>query len=178
VRRMLSIVALIVVPPLANITAQEPANIEPGSRVRVTAPTIGLSKYTGTFMAANNDTLVVDTLSISMRALTGLDVHRGVMSNVGRGALIGGSIGGGLGMALLIIGAAIDCFGCAEADAGYWIWGTVAVTALLAAPGAGIGALIGRLSTHDNWEETPLNHLHVSFAPRRDGFAVGLSVAF
>ena len=52
--------------------------------------------------------------------------------------------------------------------------GVVAVGAV----GAGIGAGIGALSKTDKWEEVPLDQLRVSIVPRRDGFALGFSVAF
>ena len=161
-----------------TLSAQEPPNIELGSRVRVTAPTIGLSKYTGTLMATDNDTLVVDTLSIPMRALTGLDVHRGVKSNAGKGAINGGLITGALGLAFTIAFIASDCDGWGCGSAGEQVWGMVLIPAIFALPGAGIGALIGASSTHDKWEEMPLDRFRLSLAPRRDGFSVGLSVRF
>jgi hypothetical protein len=53
-------------------------------------------------------------------------------------------------------------------------WGIVA---LMATGCAVAGGLYG-LTPKDRWEEVPLDQLRVSFAPRRDGFAVGISVAF
>jgi len=41
-----------------------------------------------------------------------------------------------------------------------------------------VGAITGAFIKTDRWEEVPLDRLQVSFAPQRDGFAVGLSVAF
>ena len=43
--------------------------------------------------------------------------------------------------------------------------------------GLGVGTILGAPS-RDRWEEVPLDRLRVSFAPKRDGFEVGLSVAF
>ena len=38
------------------------------------------------------------------------------------------------------------------------------------------GIVMGALSKTDCWEEVPQDRLRVSFAPQRDGFALGLSV--
>ena len=41
------------------------------------------------------------------------------------------------------------------------------------------GAFIGLAIETDRWQEVPLNHVRVSFAPQRDGrFGLGLSVRF
>jgi hypothetical protein len=53
-------------------------------------------------------------------------------------------------------------------------WGSVVGGVL----GTALGALIGASIKTDRWEKVPLDRLRVSFAPKRDGFALGLSVSF
>jgi hypothetical protein len=44
--------------------------------------------------------------------------------------------------------------------------------------GAGLGALIGLAIPAEKWEEVSLNELRVTLVPQRDGFGLGISVAF
>ena len=67
----------------------------------------------------------------------------------GTGALIGGGISGALGLAVGIAAANDDFF---DADAG----DVVVFTAVMAASGAALGALIGLMIRTDEWEEVPL----------------------
>jgi hypothetical protein len=85
-----------------------------------------------------------------------------------------------LGLAISVAWVADDCpslgdgGGCDGGKAAT-IAGTTAVLGIgVGLIGAGIGALLGG----ERWEEVPLDRLRVSFAPRRDGFALGLSVSF
>lgn len=70
-------------------------------------------------------------------------VHAGTV------ALIGGGISGAPGQALGIAAVNDDFF---DADGG----AVVAITAVMAASGAALGALIGLMVRTDEWEEVPL----------------------
>ena len=146
-----------------------------GDTVRITAPDLGIEKQQATFQALHGDTLVVtadSTVYCPLGSVTRFDVYRGRKSTVGKNALWGGVIGGALGLGLSIAIAA-DCDDCLRSDA----WAIL--TAMGGGIGAGIGAGIGLISSRtDRWEEVPLDQLRVSFVPRREGFALGLSVAF
>jgi hypothetical protein len=114
--------------------------------------------------------------------VTRLDVSRGRHRKWGRGALIGGIVGGVLGLGLSVAWAASDCpsisgsTGCDGERPGLIIAASTAVSGI----GFGIiGAGIGALFKTDRWEEVPLDRLSVSFAPKRDGrFALGLTYRF
>jgi hypothetical protein len=151
------------------------AQVSPGDRVRVTTPDRG--RYDGTLVALPPDSIVVDTLRISLVAVTQLELHHGQKSKWATGAIIGGVALGAATAAVVIAGC--DPWGsheeyCSISDAGF-----VAVTAAGAVAGAAIGGAFGALSKSDRWEEVPLDQLRVSFAPQRDGrFAFGLSMRF
>jgi hypothetical protein len=64
-----------------------------------------------------------------------------------------------------------DCF-CSKGEV------AAAGGAIGAAAGILIGSSIGAVIKTDRWEEVPLDQLRVSIVPRRDGFALEISVAF
>jgi len=156
---------------------------EPGARVRVTAPDVGINKQAGRLTAVGADTLIMDTLRVAVASVTKFEVHRGRKSNARKGALIGGSVlgAGGLGLSILWIAGGCEDWsssydGCEVGEAAAV---TAATTAITFGVGAGLGALIGAFIKSDKWEEVPLDRLRVSIVPTRDGrFALGVSVAF
>ena len=170
-RKRIFLPAVLLVLPLASAVAQQqPPPLEPGQRVRVTAPDI--NKYDGTLQAMRGDTLTVDTLRIAVASVTRLDVYRGQKSNLLLGMGIGFAAGAGLGA---LLGAAVDCEDYGFSDQSSCV-------GLAAAGGAVVGLLVGTtaglLIKTDRWEEVPLDQIRVSFMPQRDGFALGISVAF
>jgi len=172
--KRLRLVAVLLVLPLTAVVAQEaPPPLEPGTRVRVTAPDI--DKYDGTLQAMRGDTLTVDTLRIAVESVTRLDVYRGQKSRVGKGALWGGVVGAVVGGVLGGIAMGI-CSGSSTEECGLFIpLGALGGGALGAGIGAGIGAIAG---PSDRWADVPLDQIRVSLVPRRDGFALGFAVAF
>ena len=54
----------------------------------------------------------------------------------------------------------------------------IAWSIIVGSVGAGLGAINGALRGSERWEEVGLDRLRVSFAPKRDGFALGMSVVF
>jgi hypothetical protein len=171
----MGLVALALV-PLATLAAQEPEQpLEPGARVRVTAPNLGMDKEVATFEAFQGDTLVVtadSTMHCPFTFLTRLDVYQGQKSNLLLSMGIGFVAGAGLGA---LVGASMDCEKAGFSD-------EASCTGLGAAGGAAVGLLVGTtaglLIKSDRWEEVPLDQLRVSVVPQRGGFRLGLSVAF
>ena len=175
--------------PLTSLSAQQRLPIGPGARVRLTCPEVDMEGTKGTAIAVRRDTLVlrhdirrpsggsgwVDT-DIPLASVTRLDVHLGRKSHERQGAYIGGMIGAGLGA---LMGAAV-ANGCIvscqspSADEQSQVAGAFLGGVTFGLIGGGVGALIRT----DLWEEIPLDRLRVSFAPKRDGFSVGVWVAF
>ncbi len=179
--------AVSLVVPVATLCGQQPPPIEPSERVRVTAPWVTSYSTSGrmeaTVVEQRGDTIQLkaegfDALEATISSVTRLEVSGGQHRRWGRGALIGLVIGAGIGaMSGPAIGAAVSagpCFDQCTSTARDVAAGAL----LLAVPGALIGAGIGALIKTDRWEEVPLDRLSVSFAPRRAGYALGLSVSF
>lgn len=150
-----------VVLPAAPLDAQR-GGIEPGSRVRITAP--GLDKEVGSVLRVRGDTLLleyaasrlergrrvrlVDTTAVLVPTITRLELSTGRRSNIDKGVrnglLIGAGIGLGLGIALAADDEANDFVcdgaGCvASGVAGGALWGLL------------IGLAIGAFSSRDEW---------------------------
>ena len=161
--------------PVATLVAQEPGPpLEPGARVRVTAPDLGIEKQQATFQALRGDRLVVmadSTMYYALGSITRFDVYRGRKSHwktgLAVGAVLGAIAGGAAGYASEAIRYESD-FAAPVA------LGALAGAAVVGALGAGVGATMKT----DRWEEVPLDQLRVSVVPRRDGVALGISVAF
>ena len=170
--------ASLIVPP-STLFGQQPP-LEPGARVLVTAPDCGLRKQPTTLEAWGGDTLVLGMTECPLDSVTSLEVSRGQASLTWRGAgigfIIGAAIGAPIGGYLCgAIAAGIEGSRCSVGE-------RVLSGAMFGVPLGGIfamfGAAIGSTSATDHWEEVPLDRLRVSFAPQRDGFAVGVRVAF
>ena len=159
-----------------EIAAQEPFVFEPGVRVRVTALDCGLSGRATEFRALRADTLVLDTTECPLASVTHLDVSRGQKSHGSLGAGIGVAAGALWGVALCRrnANAGHHC-GVPGSDADL----TLLVVGVLGAGGGLVGAIVGSFIKTEQWEEIPLERLHVSLTPQRDGgFALGFSVRF
>ncbi len=182
-RRATLLIAVLALTPRSTVTAQLLVPLQPGDRVRITAPDVFPIVDPVTVVAVEADTLVVQhdprTWRVPRRAITRLEVSLGRKSNAGRGAKIGALV---LGIPGVITGLAISeiCIVmCTQLSSGE----RVQLAALLGAIGAGTGALIGAVIGSairpERWVDLPLDQLRVTFAPQRDGrFALGLSVGF
>jgi len=167
---------LLVLPLTTAVAQQQPPPLEPGARVRVTAPDLGISKQVATFEAVRGDTLVVlaeSRMFCPLASVTRLDVYGGQKSNTLKGMGYGLLIGAGVGV---LVGAVVPCRDALdfsyESDCVKIGGAAGAVVGLL------VGTTVGLLNKTDRWEEVPLDQIRVSFLPRRDGFALGMSVAF
>ena len=177
--KRLTIIPLTVlaVTPFTSVTAQEqPPPVEPGARVRVTAPDLGINRQVATFDALESGVLIVtadSTMRCPLSDVTRLDVHKGRESHLWFGAGLGFVTGALVGATWGTSGGS-DCGDLDQLNC--QLFGA----AILAAPGALIGGLVGGfLWKTDRWEEVPLDRLRVSFVPQRNGrFALGLSMRF
>jgi hypothetical protein len=145
---------------------EEDVPVEPGARVRVTAPAEGVRKYVGTYVAGDKDTVYVQgeadaaPLAISVAAVTRLELHSGRKHR----RLLGTGVGCAAGVAL---GAASGIINEDGAMSGL----------VLAVPGCFAGLVVGSLFTTDRWEEAVETHLLLSGAPRH-GVRLGFAAPF
>ncbi len=157
--------------PVAAISAQEPPQVEPGARVRVTAADNAIRNRVGTLRVLNADSIVLeDGLMLPLASVTRLEVSRRT-ANVTPGVVVG-----------FLAGAAIGAVWGASATRGIEE-GATAITLLAAGigsvVGAGIGGIVGLGIRTDRWEEVPSHRLRVNPTPQRSvRLALGLSVRF
>jgi hypothetical protein len=179
--------AFSLVVPLSTLSAQQPPSV--GDRVRVThGCTTGTAYGGGTRRTCQTDsgllvTVTANSLAVAegtdetvfaLDSVSSLEVSSGKRRRVGRSMLIGSAIGGGVGALIGAIYFANDC-----SESGVCSLAGAAVGAIVGVPlGLLVGGVAGAFVKTDRWEEVPLDRLRVSFAPKRDGFAFGLSVAF
>ena len=145
--RILLVLALLVLPVDAGA-------LEQGARVRVTLLDREAPQVTGRVRAILPDSLVVTAEpdsareAISRLDIRKLEVSRGIHSNAGRFAVIGG----------LIVGATFGFVVAADVDESEITSGGQAVLSLGGAGigallGGGLGALIGSASHHERWDD-------------------------
>lgn len=162
-RSMPSVALVIAVVVSSSVRAQSTARsdeLQPGARVRITAPGIVAGRYVGTVLSRSGDTLTLGSpntqpLAIPSSRIASLEVSRGKSRSAGaiRGIKWGAPIG--LAFGLLTMGIADECLGCTNdgnADGrAAWV-GMNLVSGVVW--GAGIGALIGR----EHWERFDVTH--------------------
>ena len=186
-RTVTSFAVVLLLISVANLQAQESPSIQSGARVRVSASGEAYRGLIGTVSGYDSWSIGIkpdneqSSVWVPLNSVTRLQQSRGQKSNTRKGALIGLLAGGA-------VGAVVGAFAYEECQevgfmACFMSPGSAGETAALGGLaggllGAGIGALIGASSKTDRWEEVPLDRLRVSFAPRRDGFAFGMRVAF
>ena len=181
-RAVTSVLSLSVLVPLTVLSAQEQPPVEAGSRIRVTAPTVGADKLAGECVEVDATRLRVQAeeqaspMTISLTDVTRLEVSQGRKSNALKGLLIGSIVGVPAGAVLVLLWTTRGSDNpCSDYPAACAAGGA----AVVGVTGALVGLGIGALSKSERWEEVPLDRLRVSIVPLRDGgFALGLSVEF
>jgi hypothetical protein len=156
--------------------------VQPGARVRVTAPGVLGSKIEAVVFDRRGDTLSLATsglapIAVTIASITGIEMYRGKSRSAGarRGMIWGALIGT---PAYLFAAAFAGAGECEPSDEECETLSVVALTAegVLggAASGAGIGALIGRAQ----WDELELPARPVvSWVPGR-GAVLGVGLRF
>jgi len=173
-RAIAFVVSLSALVSVASLSAQMQASVEPGARVRVTAPACNLDRRAGTLEATRGDTLVLADGDFTSRCLqsdvTRFEVSQGRKGHPWRGAGIGFVSGVVLGSVIGYGECGSDC----PHETGALILGGIG-----ALVGPIVGAIVGSRIKTDRWEEIPLDQLRVGLAPQRDGrLGIGWSVVF
>ena len=168
------------------ISAQQ-LPLQAGERIRINSWSLGFRKLDATFQTMDGDKLRVLTaangvaLGIPLDSVNLIEVRRGKRSLWEDGALLG-IVVFGVGTGALVSARYEEPEPCTGGFCPSWEIGKGGAFAygfvLGAMLGAPVGGLVGKLVEVDRWEEVPLDRVRVSFAPRREGFALGLSVSF
>jgi hypothetical protein len=153
----LLITFLLVLDYSSEIIAQEPAQIVPGERVRISVSSFikdqtlyhSQKKFTGVVVVFHRDTLVLniegdsDPVTIPFRSIEEIEVRRGQKSNWLTGLAIG-AIGGALTFGLIADAQRED-----QTTGKYFLEGAAVGGLVFGAIGTGIGALIKT----EHWEK-------------------------
>jgi hypothetical protein len=155
-------VALLLLAVSASVVHAQSTELQPGARVRITAPGIVAGRYTGTLLSRSRDTLQFGSqngapVSIPMSRITSIEISRG--RSHGSGALRGLAWGVPIGLVFGIATASsvdncgdLGCDGLVTTARGVYV---ISSTLSGAFWGAGIGALIGR----ERWEPFALTRM-------------------
>lgn len=139
-------VCALVALPLANLAAQD---LEPGRRIRVTAPSAQLARQVGAVIRVDTDTLVFgeghQRWAVARPLITRLDVSGGRRGH----ALVGLLAGTGAGLAFGLIAFAPGSNACT--GSGDYEKNCMAYRAGTTLAGAGLGALVGALIRTEKW---------------------------
>jgi len=164
----------------APVSVAQSNELQPGARVRVSAPGILAGHYVGTILSRSRDTLQLGgpnaaPVSVPVNRITSLEVSRGKsrLHGAGRGVLWGAPIG--LVVGLASANSLEDCtdFGCGDASSGEREAYVLASTLGGALWGAGIGALVGR----ERWEHFAVG-ARTAFGYRDGRTSFGAAVRF
>lgn len=169
---------------LAGLAAQDAPSVSTGSRVRIIAPTLDLQRAVGVVQRVDSDTILValeqgPTMAIAWSDITEADVSAGLKNRRTKGILIGAASGAVVGF---VAGLAE---GDDAPDQGFFDGPTFSaaekgaiVGLAMAAVGAGVGALIGKSMTTDDWR--PIEHrdlgMRFQVAPASRGVELRLSL--
>jgi hypothetical protein len=169
-----SLLPLPLLVPLVSLSAQAPLPLEPGARVRITAPDCGVEKQATIFEALSGGTLVLGVTDCPLASVTRLELHAGRRVSAARALgfpLVGLMVGG-------VVGGLVGYSTCAPCD--YELEGLA--PAFGAALGGGVGLVTGLvvgLLPLDRWQEVPLEPLRVTpIASARGRFGLAASVRF
>jgi hypothetical protein len=176
------VVAALAISCLASraLIAQTPApldEMQPGARVRVTAPGIVTGRYVGTVLARSGDTLTIGRASglpvaVPTSRITSVEISRGKSRSAGakRGVAWGVPIGLAAGFAFATVPDPENCYCNTDRNRNADVVLGVVSGVLW---GAGIGALIGR----ERWEPFDIQR-RTAIGITPDGATVGVRYEF
>jgi hypothetical protein len=164
----------------ARAVAQDLLLLRPGAKVRMTAPTLGLSERIGRVQELTGDTLVmqvnamrqgrlrIEVLQVPMPAIAKLDVTTGRRGHWLEGAGIGFLFGAVVGLA------------SGDDSSDQWFAYSAGEKALAGGFGFGlIGAGVGALIKSDKWAEVPLDQVRPRLIAGYGGqVVIGVSLRF
>lgn len=145
---------------------EEDIPVEPGARVRVTAPAAGLRRFVGEYVAGTRDTVYIRgeagaaPFAVPLPSVTLLELRTGAK----RRRLLAAGVGFAVGAIVGIVSA--------PPDDGV-IWSSLR----LGVPTSFAGLFVGSFLKTDRWEEAVRTDVQVGGAPQR-GAGVGLTVSF
>lgn len=151
--------------------------VQPGAKVRITAPGIVAGRYIGTVLSRSDDTLTLGSPNaapfvIPTSRIATLEISHGKSRSAGavRGMVWGLPIG--LAMGALLAASVTDCAACSQNGESP---GEAVVLSTLSGViwGAGIGALVGR----ERWDAFDLPR-HAALGIRSGGPALALRYEF
>ena len=150
------VVAAMVVPALMSGAAPAVAqHLEPGQRIRVTAPGLSLDRQAGTLRWLDRDSLVLETdlrrLALPPQEVSHIDRSRGRKGHALLGLGIGAVVGLGTGFLLFQPGST-GCTGSGDYEENCMLYRAGALLG-----GAAVGALTGALIRTERWEAMPLD---------------------
>jgi hypothetical protein len=173
-----------VVPVIISLLAASTASaqrdeLQPGARVRISAPGIVADRYEGTLLSRAGDTLVIGSqnalpVRIPASRVTSLELSRGKSRADGAiaGMKWGVPIMAGFGLLLAAADPSSGCTTCTrDGPSGSEIVGYFVLSGV--AYGAGIGALVGK----ERWERFDLG-ARTSLDVRNGRFSLGVSRLF
>lgn len=165
----------------ASSARAQHTEVQPGARVRISAPGIVAGRYVGTVLTRSADTVELGApgtspIKVPLARITSIEVSRGSSRalGAGRGVLWGAPIGLVVGV---VAAAGTDsdpyCFDYCSTSGSYKAGIVAASTVAGALWGAGIGALVGR----ERWERFEIAP-RTSFDARSDRTSFGFALAF
>jgi hypothetical protein len=179
--RIASLVAMLVVMATVDLSAQQEMPVEPGDRVRVSAPGVLAGQVVGTIKELSPDTCVLQVegrpwpVALPLASVTQLEVSRGHKSKSGIGILIGGGVGF-LGGYLIGTQTTVceTCGGSESKGKTGLAFGTI-----LGLLGAAAGGELGSRNKVELWEEVPIERLRLSIRIyRASGLGIAASLNF
>lgn len=175
--RIASLVAMLVVMATVDLSAQQEMPVEPGDRVRVSAPGVVEGQVVGTIEKLSPDTCVLQVedqlwpVVLPLASVTRLEVSRGSGSKTGLGILIGAGVGF-LGGYLIGTQSSLceECGGSSSGKTG------LAFGTFLGLLGAAAGGELGAKNRVERWEDVPIERLRVSIRMYRAS-ALGIAAS-
>jgi hypothetical protein len=158
--------------------AAQSAELIPGQKVRLVAPSVFAGRFQGTVLERRGDSIVVAKpggvpATLSVTAIDAAQVSRGKSRarGAGKGTLWGLGVGGGLAILVGIPAATrAEANGTADSDVTSYVVGQ------LVFGGAFWGAIIGTMVGSERWDQVKVPG-RVTMLPVRDGFRVGYAIA-